>query len=150
MRARTSKLWWRTKARYLGVSSWVKEPFATGFIEEIQAHRETARCSDNVSLRVRLSWIQIQTQSSSWSLILGKCFNLSESQFLHLLNEGTNLYPFDCVCVCVCLCVYVCVYFKLDNSYRHCHLQKCLQQAFALECVGKWQNWGRGNWNRGK
>ena len=65
------------------------------FIEEVQAHRETAGCSQNVSLRVRWFWIQIHTQNFSWSLILGECsLNLS---FIHLLSDDTNLYPVDCV-----------------------------------------------------
>ena len=78
------------------------------FIEEVQAHRETAGCSQNVSLRVRWFWIQIHTQNFSWSLILGECsLNLS---FIHLLKVTILIFILLTVCVCI--------YFKLDNIYR--------------------------------
>lgn len=62
--------------------------------------RETVGYSkQNVNFRVRWSWIQIP---SSLSLILGKCFNLSESQLLHLQNDHKT---FILLAVCVCVCI---------------------------------------------
>ena len=131
MRDRTYKFWWGTEVCSLGISSWEKKrAICPGTLRKGPGpQRETAGYSEeNVNFRVWWSWIQIQTQPSSWPLTLGECFNLS--QLLHPQNKDHKTFILLCVCVCVCVCVCI----LNHNIYRHYHLQKCLGLSSALEC----------------